>query len=118
MKKLIILLFVFAPFVSLAQKVENKSTREVKDLKECVENYCMLILDSSLGLNSETINADVETDGQNILRFVGENGEKKKFKTITEVFNYMYSNGWEFKESIGRAVVGVESRYLFAKIKH
>ncbi len=108
MKKLVVLIFVFASIISLAQKVENKSTREVKDLKECVEYYCMLILDVSLGLNSEIINVDIETDGQNILRFVGENGEKKKFKTITEVLNCMYSNGWEFKESIGKAVVGVE----------
>ncbi len=86
MKKLILILGLL-PMIMFAQKVEKKSTKEVLELKDCVANYCLITMDVTMSMAASLINADIEVDGTETLRFIEPSGEKKKFKTPTEVLN-------------------------------
>jgi len=116
MKKLFLILAML-PMVLFAQKVERKSTKQILELKDCVANYCLINMNIAMSMSASLINADIEVDETETLRFVEPSGEKKKFKTVTEILNYMYVNGWEYKRTIGEGLTGLDNKYLFEKRK-
>jgi hypothetical protein len=93
----VILIFCLIANLSFSQKIVSKGSGEVKDLKECVENYSVVVLQLLGGIETMTSIGDGD-----IFYFVDErNGGKLKMKTTVEILNFMWKNGWEYINTIG-----------------
>jgi len=112
MKKLFLLLLAL-PVFTFAQKIEKKSIPGVFELKECVSNYCTVVMQAS----GMSVNFFVGIDEGGICNFIEANGEKKKFKSNIEMLNFMYNNGWNFITTIGEGSTGAAVQYVFEKRK-
>lgn len=100
MKKLLLLLvLVFTlGFAVSAQKVLNKKTNKIKDLKDFPIHFCTV--EFKIKLTSTVGMVDVgDLDNSYILL---DNETEKPFNTdnLVRVLNYMYSNGWKLQNKL------------------
>jgi len=89
-----LILGLLLPMFCFAQKVIKQTNKNnILDLETEVEHYLKIGIETAgLKLN---VFAGVPDGG--IYSFLDENTDKKKvFKTDTELFNYLYKNGWKF----------------------
>ena len=118
MKKMFVMIILMFPIVVNSQNVFKRSTNETLDLKKCVDNYCILFMNTTMSMSASLIVPDIEVnDDSEFLRFVSSTGDKIKFKSITEVLNYMFKNGWIFKDAVGQGIIGKDVQYIFEKAK-
>lgn len=112
MKKTLLFILLLFPVLGFSQKIIS-DRKEIKELKDEVEKYTKVIIEVS-GLN---INVLVGINSGGLWHFYDATEDKSiKFKTDIEVFNFMFKNGWVYREEITPSNPSVRS-HLFEKVQ-
>ena len=89
--KLLFLILVFSPLISIGQQVKNLNSDQTVELKKVAGNYCIV------GISQISPNiVQIQTDNDTWDFLNPENREKLKFKTAVAMLNYMENNGWKY----------------------
>ena len=110
MKKLLLILLLM-PVLCFSQKIQRKGASEVLELKECVTNYCSLNMVGAIGTVSPMVGV---TEGD-VWYFMDEAGKKKKFRSVVEVLNFMFDNGWIYLSTVKDEIAAGSTLYIFEK---
>lgn len=98
------------PTMAYSQKIIS-DRKEIKELKEEVDKYTKVVIEVA----GFSMNVLVGVDSGGLWHFYDtEEDKNKKFKTDIEVFNFMYKNGWNYKEETQSASPSVKT-YIFEK---
>jgi len=112
MRRLLIfaVFFLFIAFNSFSQKIISDG-KEVKELKEVSGQYTQVTIQGALN----KLNVGVETNLEGYWRFYDDTTKNEiKFNSHVEVMNFMYQNGWIFKQFTQNDSAPV-SNYIFEK---
>ena len=113
MKRAFCFLIVFLATTTLfAQPILIKGG-DTKELKDCVSKYCTVFMVQSVATNYTLVSTD---EGLAWSFAEKETGAKKKFLSITHLFNFMDQSGWQYVDKIEDAIT-LKMVYLFEKKK-
>ena len=114
MKKLLLLFFfILIVTPSFSQKIISKGPgNEIKELKKEVSHYAKIVIQT----NGFRVQVGVGIDSGGVWQFYDSKTQKPmKFKTDTQVFNYMYDHGWRMTNLSPNTNLSTRY-YLFEKI--